>query len=405
MRNKVFVLTILVILIFSINGCKTDFVPLDNSSTTPEKINNVVDANNQFAFDMYQELETEENLFFSPYSISTAMAMVYEGAKRETKTEIKDVFYYPEDEVLRSGNAGIYNEINKQDKEYLLSTANALWAQEAYPFLKSYTSNVENYYGGKVTNMDFVSESEKSRITINGWVEDQTNNKIKDLLPIGSITPLTRLVLTNAIYFKGKWVEEFDKKDTKKGDFTLESDDKIKVDMMHNTENFGYYEDEELQILEMDYKGEELSMLVLLPKSDISSLEVTNEKLEEWRNSLYKPEVIVSMPKFTFETKYILNGYLTNMGMPTAFSNGEADFSGMNNGVEDFYIDLVVHQAFIKVDEEGTEAAAATAIIMCGSSVPSEQIRFTADHPFIFIIQQKETGNILFMGKVMDPSV
>ena len=421
MKNTtLFVLAILAILI-SINGCNPDIIveplddpnttlvePLDDSDTTPEQMNNVVSANNYFAFDMYSEIEEGENLFFSPYSVSTAMAMVYEGAKGQTADEIKEVFYYPEDDVLRSGMAGIYNEINKKDKEYLLSTANALWAQEAYPFLESYTSIVEQYYGGRVTNMNFISKSEESRVIINNWVEERTNDRIKDLIPPGSINSMTRLVLTNAIYFKGKWDIEFDKEDTREEEFTLDSGDKIQVDMMHNTENFGYYEDGNMQILEMDYKGKELSMLVLLPKNDISSLDgiISKARLEEWNDALYKPEVIVSMPKFTFETKYTEMGQnLVNLGMPTAFTEA-ADFSGMEDGFEDFYIDFVIHQAFVEVDEEGTEAAAATTIGIVGTSAggSSEVIRFTADHPFIFIIQHKETGNILFMGKVMDPS-
>ena len=384
----------------------------DDTEATPEKVNAVVNANNQFAFELYSKYKDEsreDNIFFSPYSISTALAMTYEGARGKTSGEMQSVFHFPADnDVRRPAFAKIYNEINKKEKgkQYKLHTANALWAQKDCQFTNEYFGTTEKYYRGKVTNLDFRSEPEPSRITINNWVEDQTNDKIKDLIPPGGICPLTRLVLTNAIYFKGTWVLQFDKNKTREADFGVSPTKTVKVEMMSLTgekAKFNYAETAHLQILEMPYEGEELSMIVLLPKEDtLDKLEqsLTVEKLNEWRGMLQKERVDVYMPKFKFETKYFMAQDLAEMGMPSAFT-GEADFSGMT-GKRDLYISQVIHQAFVEVNEEGTEAAAATAVIMERGVVMSKVFR--ADHPFIFIIQQKDTGNILFLGKVVDPA-
>jgi len=385
----------------------------DDTGSTPSGIQQVVNANNQFAFDLYSKYKDDPkykdaNIFFSPYSISTALAMTYEGAKGQTANEMKSVFHFPESDILRPNSAAIYNNINKKDKPYKLMTGNALWAQYDYQFLEEYFSRVEQYYGGKVANLDFKQEPEKSRQTINSFIEQQTNNKIRELLPKNPpvIKSDTRLVLTNAIYFKGDWVLQFDKSKTREADFKVTPTQSVKAQMMTLTgekAKFNYAETENLQILEMPYKGEELSMLVLLPKEGTSEEfeeSLTLEKLNEWKNSLQERRIDVYMPKFKFETKYFMNEDLKAMGMPTAFSMA-ADFSGMT-GSQDLFIDHVIHQAFIEVNEEGTEAAAATAVIMAEKAIMSEFFR--ADHPFIFIIQEKETGNILFMGRMGDPT-
>ncbi|MEM4663137.1 MAG: serpin family protein, partial [Candidatus Diapherotrites archaeon] len=276
-----------------------------------------------------------------------------------------------------------------------------------YPFLKEYLGIVEKYYGGKAAELDFVNEPEKSRQIINGFIEEQTNGKIKDLIPAGMIDEMTRLVLTNAIYFKGTWLVEFDSKDTKEADFTVSPGNTVKVQMMHmvpKEKQFNYAETDELQILELPYSGEELSMLILLPKGDIDSLEknLTEEKLTEYKALMQKTEIgLIEIPKFEINTKYFMGEKLSKMGMPNAFTE-RADFSGMT-GNKDLYISEVVHQAYVKVDEKGTEAAAATAVIMKMTSIGSTNV-FVADHPFIFIIQHKETGAILFMGRVMNPN-
>ena len=397
----------------------------DDDQATEQGMQEVVNANNQFTFDFYSKLTEEEqgNIFYSPYSLSAALAMTYEGAREQTAEEIKNVFHFPETETLRPNFAGIYNDLNTGSNEYELKTGNALWIQKDYPLLEDYTSNVENYYGGKATNLDFIQETEKSRQTINSFIEEQTNNKIKDLIPEGVLGDLTRLVITNAIYFKGNWVWEFDKDDTREQDFKITPENIVQAEMMHMKPEdadakFNYADLEKLQILELPYKGEKISMLILLPKQmetydyvtgeqiifyyNLEDIELSAEKLNEYKSQMQRVSMDgIYLPKFEFDIKYFIAGDLSEMGMPSAFSN--ADFSGITGG-KDLIISQVIHQAFVKVDEEGTEAAAATAVIFreTVAMIPSKVFR--ADHPFMFIIQEKETGNILFLGRVTDPT-
>jgi len=387
----------------------------DDSGATAEGVNEVVGGNNEFAFDLYSELNKGEdnNIFFSPYSMSTAVAIAYEGAEGETEQEMQDVFHFPEDQnTMRSSFARIFNTLNKGSSKYILHTANALWAQEDYAFLEEYTDAVERYYGAEATNVDFVGDTESVRLRINHWVESQTNNKIENLLTPGSINPITSLVITNAVYFKGDWANKFDKRDTKVEDFTTAGGEVVQADMMRLRDDdidFNYAETDALQILEMPYKGEELSMLIILPKDDsgdgLGDVEVTldADELENLKSRFKEEEVHIYMPKFTFETKYSMADTLSDMGMPTAFTWPGADFSGMD-GTHILYISKVVHQAFVEVNEEGTEAAAATGIVMTMGAAPSQYKVFRADHPFIFIIQEKNTGSILFMGRIVDPT-
>ncbi|PIS38863.1 MAG: proteinase IV [Candidatus Nealsonbacteria bacterium CG08_land_8_20_14_0_20_43_11] len=384
----------------------------EDKEATPAGINAAISANNQFALDLYFELkESEGNIFFSPYSISTALAMAYEGARGKTADEMQSVFRFPTNGNLRkSAFAAIHNQLNKPDAKYKLSIANALWAQNDYKFLDEYLTTLQQYYAGKAANVDFKNSTEEVRKTINKWVEDKTNNKIKDLFPQGSLDNMTRLVLTNAIYFKGTWVKQFEKSQTRDEDFRVSSVNTIKVPMMRRTDKnakFNYMETDNLQILEMPYEGEKLSMIVLLPKNDnLSSLEnsLFLDKINDWKNKLWEQRVDVFMPKFTFDTKYFMNETLARMGMPTAFTRDSANFSGMD-GTQNLFIQKVIHQAFVDVNEEGTEAAAATGVSMGITSVGPTQIPvFRADHPFIFVIQDRENGNILFLGRVANPS-
>jgi serpin B len=376
---------------------------------TPEGIKSVVDANNRFALELYSYIkdDKEENVFYSPYSIFVALAMTYEGARGQTAEEIQSVFHFPGDDTTRrSSLAAIYNIMNRADAKYTLYTANALWVQKDYQLLEGYLDIINRYYVGKATNVDFRGATEQARETINSWVEEKTNNKIKDLFPLGSLDPLTRLVLTNAIYFNGIWVKQFNPDETKEENFRVSEDQTVKVPMMRRTDNeakFNYAEVENLQILEMLYEGEDLSMLILLPKNDnLTSLEdsFTLEKLNQWRNELSEQRVNVFIPKFTFATKYHLNEDLKEMGMPSAFSS-IADFSGID-GTRNLFIQNVLHQAFVDINEKGTEAAAATGVVMTLSATSTPV--FIADHPFIFVIQEKETGSILFLGRVIDPT-
>lgn len=407
--NKKFLIIGIVIIIITLGFLFYNYVLCKDNKVTGDPTN-VVEANNQFAFDLYSKYSSEEgNIFFSPYSISSALAMTYEGARGQTADEIQSVFYFPEDTIRQEGYASLNQEINKKNKEYELNMANALWAENDFEFLDSYFDLINKYYDGKVTNLDFKSNAEKSRLTINRWIEEKTKNKIKDLIPSGSIDSLTRLILTNAIYFKGEWVKQFNEEDTRDLDFRLDSDEIVKIPIMKRIDDeaiFNYMENNKLQMLEMPYSGEELSMLLLLPKDgDIESLGTNIEDLDNWKNKLEEQRVNIYIPRFKFETKYFMNNTLSEIGMPLAFSNS-ADFSGMT-GIKDLIISQVIHQAFVEVNEEGTEAAAATAVIMSlgsvGPSIGHKIPVFRADHPFIFIIQQKNSGNILFMGRVSDP--
>ena len=381
----------------------------DDTGSTQQGIKDVANANNRFAFDLYSQLDKSEsgNLFYSPYSISTALAMTYEGAKGQTADEMKSVFHFPENNILRPNFAAIYNNINKGAKNYELRTGNALWVQQDFLFLSDYTSRVEKYYGGKAANLDFDKETEKSRQTINSFIGEQTNNKIKDLIPAGFLNAMTRLVLTNAIYFKGTWQWEFDTSNTHDGDFKVTPTNIVKTPMMNmgpDKASFNYADTGDLQILELPYKGDEISMLLLLPSENLDAVEttLTVEKLNEYKSKMKETKLdSISLPKFEFDTKYFMKDVLSALGMPTAFSES-ADFSGMT-GKRDLFISFVIHQAYVKVDEKGTEAAAATAVGMQFTSV-GPRTDFRADHPFIFLIQDKDTGNILFFGRVVDPT-
>jgi serpin B len=393
-------------------------IPSGPSDTTAEQA--VIGANNRFAFDLYSRLIGKENaggnLFFSPFSISSALAITYEGAKGQTADEIRSVFYFPSDtSALRNGYAGLNAAINSGDAAYSLRTANALWAEKTYPFLPEYMENAERYYGAKVTNLDFINQPGPSRITINRWVEEQTNDKIKDLLPEGTIDPLTRLVITNAIYFKGTWVKQFDTNKTTEEDFRTAAGKTVKIPMMQRTDEdaiFRYAETDDLQLLEMPYEhasGRQLSMVVLLPKGDSLALVEANlgaDSLSDLIRSAKSRQVRIYFPKFKLETRYgQLADTLGAMGMPTAFT-AAADFSGID-GKGDLFISDVIHQAYVDINEEGTEAAAATAVVMRLASAPADADPvpvFRADHPFLFFIVDDETESILFMGRIADPT-
>ena len=399
------------------NGMET---PTPTQTPTPAQtpamnLSGVAGANSQFAFELYSRYAPEDgNIHFSPYSISTALAMTYEGARGETAEEIRSVFHFPADDgERRGGYRQIYEGMNAPGKNYSLSTANALWAQNGYPFLASYFSTISEYYNGNATNLDFRGDTEGSRLTINKWVEERTEDRIKELLKPGMLDSSTRLVITNAVYFMGKWERPFG--NATSGEFRVSPGNAVTADMMRLSDSvcddmrFNYAEDENAQIIELPYEGGEVSMLVLLPKEDgISQLEqsLSAEGLEGLKGRMELAEMgRVELPRFKFETEYDLTGTLPAMGMGKAFEPGQADFSGMD-GTRNLYIGLVVHKAFIQVNETGTEAAAATAVVIRATSIPNAPPKpsFVADHPFIFVIQQRETGNILFMGRISDPT-
>ena len=382
----------------------------DAHPNTPDGAGNVAAGNNRFAFDLYRRLATDPayaggNLFFSPYSISSALAITYEGARGTTADEIGAVLHLPTNDTLRrEGFAALNAALNRGSGNYTLRTANALWAEETYSFLPDYIDVAARWYGANVTNLDFIENPEGSRETINRWVEERTEDRIRDLLPPNSIDPLTRLVITNAIYFKGTWVEEFDANETREEEFRVGPNEMVLAPMMHGDAAYPYAETETLQVLEMPYaheSGNGLAMLVLLPKEDsLTAAEeaLDAERLAGLRESLIAQNVRISFPKFTLDVGYSLPPALAAMGMPTAFADDAADLSGMD-GTKDLFITGVFHKAFIDVNEEGTEAAAATGVIAGRGVTPV----FRADHPFVFLIVEKDSGAILFMGRVVNP--
>lgn len=380
--------------------------------------NSVAIANNQFAFDLYAKYKSQDgNIFYSPYSITSVLAMTYEGARGQTAEEMQLVLHFPQDSFNPKYSFLQMNQkINRKNKEYELKIANALWAQNDSMFLDDYFDLVEKYYDGKITNLDFANDVEKSRLIINSWVEEKTNNKIKNLIPQNKLSEKARLVLTNAIYFKGSWLYPFDKKKTKEHDFRMAADRTVKTQMMcliDEESTFNYGETDKFQILELPYEGNDLSMLIILPKDDnLKAVEelLNLENFSHWKALLSYEGVDVYLPKFKFEAQYFMDQDLIGMGMSTAFTfgidyGGSADFSGMT-GNKQLNIDQVIHKAFVEVNEEGTEAAAATALIMGLGAFMSPELKktFKADHPFIFIIQDVETENILFLGRVRNPT-
>ncbi len=367
---------------------------------------------NLFALDMYRELAGGgENLFFSPWSLNSALSITYEGARGQTAEEIRSVIHLGgNDSYRRQSFSGLDQRISARDSGYILSTANALWADEGFPLSAEYRDLVEESYHARSMNLNFQEESEEARATINAWVQERTKGKIMDLIPAGHIDPLTRLVLTNAIYFKGSWENEFDPELTEDEDFSAANGGTVAVPMMMkigDEARFPYLEKDDLQILKMPYQGENVSLLILLPKNnDLDSLEgaISAEKLRQWREELMEQRVDIYIPRFKFSAKYFLNENLTRMGMPTAFSE-TADFSGISPR-SGLFISFVIHQAFVEVNEEGTEAAAATAVGVeeGAEAVVEEEIPvFRADHPFIFMIIDDQTGLILFMGRFSQP--
>ncbi len=372
------------------------------------------DAVNAFAFEVYRELYNTEykNDFISPYSIFTALAMTYEGAKDTTAAEMAEVLQVEQDNAsFHAYMKNLYEVLNRENSEYNLSTANALWIDKRITLLNSYLHLIQTYYGGEATNVDYSKPSE-AVATINQWVENRTNNLIKDLVPEGAIDPLTRLILTNAIYFKGTWKFQFDPVNTTNRSFETLDGSTVQTETMviNNTEdNFSYTETDTVQILELPYTGESISMVIILPKdsNDLSSVidSITYEQLSQWLNALEQRHLDIYLPKFKIETTYSVGDYLKSMGMNQAFTPS-ADFSGITGG-KDLYIDEVIHKAYIDVNEEGTEAAGATAVMMRLTSVQDEPPRvvFDCNHPFLYLIRHRETDTILFMGTIGDPTV
>ena len=388
---------------------KTDknYIAADDSASTPEGIRKVVDANNQFAIDLYQQInkqpaQSDKNIFFSPYSLSTAMAMLYAAAEGETKQQIQKTFHYPTPAILNPNSAALYNQFNKPNPNYDLSTVNDLWMRQGLSPIQNYLDTVKRYYGGQVTNLDFASRPEPSRQAINKTISNHTKQMIPELLPEGSIKSSTAAVLTNAVYFKSQWAQPLGLRGSTQPFYNLNGTI-TDTNFMYSIESFDYMEDERVQVVELPYKGDELSMLVVLPKSKEAAAmqkliaNLSTAQINKWTERLESKEIFLNMPKFKLEQIYKMESILTEMGMPIAFSN-KADFSLFNDKLP-LAVDSVIHKAVVEVDEKGTVAAAATSIVITPISA-SYNAEFTADHPFMFMIKDNKTDAILFLGQV-----
>lgn len=365
-------------------------------------------AANEFACRMFSQLaQGEGNSFFSPFSISSALTMTYAGARGRTAEQMAAVlgFSLPKDR-LYPALSELQTRFNAKGKPYQLHVANALWAQAGYPFAPDYLRIVKTYFEAGLQEVDYVNDAnrEKARRTINAWIEERTADKIKELIKTGILNDLTRLVLTNAIYFKGDWELQFDKADTRKMPFAVSKTEKTDVPMMRRSAEFGYAETARVQVLEMRYAGGDLSMVVLLPTeaSGVGELlEVLPRKLDGWLAALSEEKINVYLPRFKLEQEFVLNNALIALGMVDAFSENDADFSGMSTR-GGLYFSKVIHKAFVDVNEEGTEAAAATGATLSLTAFAPPRV-FKADHPFLFLIRDLRTGTILFMGRMARP--
>jgi serpin B len=424
--KKLIYLVISLTALLSLLGCSQSVSAAEQKSNKPRETAPAVSQNDSatlsqgnstFAINLYQTLKDKPgNLFYSPYSISEALAMTYGGARNETEKQMASAMQFllsqeklhpafnSVDIALATRGQGAKGQ---DSKGFRLNVVNAIWGQNGYQFSSAYLDLLARNYGAGMRIVDYKKAYEQARQTINQWVADQTENKIKDLLPPGSVDPLTRLVLTNAIYFNAAWATQFDKNSTVNGTFKLINSSQVSVPMMQQyAKSYNYAEGPNYQAIELPYDGRQLSMIVLLPAGGQyaqfeSSLDYA--RLTTILSQLKSASVNISMPKFKFETELDLKNNLLKLGINDAFDPNKADLSGMN-GKKDLYISSVVHKAYVSVDEAGTEAAAATGVVVGTTSMPMEIKDFKMDRPFIFMIQDKPSGSILFLGRVTDPS-
>lgn len=372
----------------------------------------VAEDNNRFALDLYARLRTgrSDNLFLSPGSLSTALAMTYAGARGQTAEQMAQVLHFglPQ-EKLHPAFGDLRRAWDFKDKErgYRLSVANRLWGQEGYHFLPAFLAATREYYDAELAQIDFARQTDQARQRINAWVEEQTQGKIQDLIPPGALDAMTRLVLTNAIYFKGDWTNPFRKEATQVAPFHISAHQQSDVPLMYRMDHdFRYWAGDGLKVLELPYGKGDLAMLVLLPDEieGLSALEakLTADNLSRWQSGLRRQQVRVYMPRFKLTSQFQLADVLKAMGMTRAFTPGEADLTGMSSE-EELFLSAVIHKAFVDVNEEGTEAAAATGVAVRATAAILEPAVFRADHPFVFLIRDNRTSSILFLGRLVNP--
>lgn len=386
----------------------------DISASVMEK---QVEGNSEFAFDLYHRLtqNNNDNLFYSPYSLSVVMAMIYAGAAGETRKQISDVLNFsPDDEEIHAAFNYLSIELasrsesknNKEAEGFRLNIINDIWGQKDYEYVQDFLDIMSENYNAGINLLDFIDAPEESRIAINNWVSKQTKEHIQDLVPQDTISKLTRLVLTNAIYFKAAWLNRFKESGTRDDIFHLPDGSEVTVPMMRQSEELGYTEGNGYQAVELPYDTEELSMVIILPQEHyFNDFEngLTSEMVNTIIADIEYQEVLLTMPKFAFGSKARLKETLQSMGITDAFIEGKADFSGIT-AAERLYVKDIIHQANISVDEEGSEAAAASAgVVWAGITLPDAEI--TVDRPFIFLIRDIETDTILFIGRVMNPVI
>ena len=374
-----------------------------------------VQGDTAFGVDFFQQLRSKKgNLFISPHSISTALAMLHAGARGNTEKQMAQALHYV---LPQSKLHAVFNKLDldlqsrgknskaADGKAFRLNIVNATWGQQGYHFLPSYLDTLAINYGAGLRLLDFITQPELSRQIINKWVLYKTEDRIKDLLPQGIIKSSTRLVLTNAIYFNAAWAKPFKPENTLAGTFTLKDSAKVSVPMMKGTMDGAYTKGQGFQAAALPYDGNELSMIVLLPDAgtfDTFEKSLTGPSLETMVKQMNNSSLILEMPKFQFEAEVDCKAPLKALGMTDAFSSA-ADLSGID-GSNTLFVQAVLHKAFVKVNEAGTEAAAATAVVVGKTSAPPVTVTLKVDRPFIFLIRDHATGAILFLGRVLNPA-
>jgi len=393
---------------------KSDKARITEPASTAADIKTLIEGNTAFGFNIYRILsKTGDNIFYSPYSISAALAMTYAGARSESEQRIADTmqFMLPQSNLhaafnsmdIELGSRG-QGAKGKDDKGFRLHVVNAIWGQKDFSFLPAFLDVLAENYGAGLRIVDYINETEKSRIKINSWVSEQTEQRIKDLIPAGALNAMTRLVLTNAIYFNAAWADQFNENATMNAPFYLIDGKEKSVSIMKNTASYRFAEGEGYRAVELPYDGGELSMVILLPQTGSFSTFQSSLNAGEVQNiieSLENRQITLSIPKFKFDSQFSLKEALTAMGMGPEFTP-DADFSGMT-GERDLFISDVLHKAFVAVDESGTEAAAATAVIMKATAMPMQPLEITVTRPFIFFIRDIQTGAVLFIGQILNP--